>query len=104
MSTRPEKTCLSPIRTTSWSSTISKRIIGVFPTGVIQGPITPRCPTPIRVGSIGFVCRTRPTRPPSKLKGVAEDNSVPFYGNILALQAGNVRHQHARGLVDDASG
>src|SRR6266850_5020116 len=99
MSTRPEKTCLSPIRTTSWSSTISKRIIGVFPDRVIQEAITPRCPTPLGVGSFGFVCRNNPTR--SLLKGVAEDNSVPFYGNVLALQAGKVRHQRTRGLVDD---
>src|SRR5437016_145522 len=102
MSTRPEKTCFSPIRTTSWSSTISKRIIAAFfPDGVIEAPITAWRPAEAGVGNGGFLCRNNPT--PRGSERVSEDNAVPLHGNIFALQAGQLGHELARGFVDDAA-
>src|SRR6185503_132618 len=100
MSTRPEKTCFRPIRTTSWSSTISSRIIVCFPTGLVHEGITALVPFGGIVGEDGFLCRTNPT-PRALLKGVAEDNPVSLHGDVFAGEAGKVGHQVARGLVHD---
>src|SRR5665213_1967438 len=102
MSTRPEKTCLRPIRTISWSSTIRSRIIAFIPTGKEQEPITPRCPTPSGVGKLGLTCRTSPTS--VALERISKDNFVPFHGNVFRLQAGNLGHERPGGLVDDVAG
>src|SRR5258708_5700493 len=100
MSTRPEKTCFRPIRTTSWSSTMSSRIIVRCPTGEVHLGITALVPAGGIVGVDGFLCRNNPT--PDRLKGIAEDNAVSPYGNVLARESGEVRHVVARWLEHDA--
>src|ERR1700682_740689 len=101
MSTRPENTCLRPILTTSWSSTIRRRIMAFFPAGVVQALITARRPGTTGVGNDGFVCRNDPT--PPALERVSEDNPVSLDGDIFPLQPRDLGHQLSRGLVDDAS-
>src|SRR5450432_3421517 len=100
MSTRPEKTCFSPILTTSWSSTISSRIIVRFPAGWVQVLITARCPglgpwsrTDLHVGQILL--------PP--LERVAEDDSIPLHRNVFRLHSGKVRHEFPDRLEDDVA-
>src|SRR6185503_1849426 len=101
MSTRPEKTCLRPIRTTSWSSTISSRIIALVPTVWLEEPITSRPMGRGGVGNLGFACRTNPT--PGELEGVAEDDPVAFDGNVFTLESREIRHQLACRFVDDVA-
>src|SRR6476659_4445170 len=101
MSTRPEKTCFRPIRTTSWSSTISSRIIVCCPTGLVHVGITALVPPAGIVGAGGFLCRTNPTLVP--LKGIFEDNPVPLHGNVFPREAGKVGHQVSGRLVHDAA-
>src|ERR1700756_4412670 len=79
---------------------MSKRIIALFP-GLTEEPITAWRPSPGGVGRGGFRCRTDPT--PGVLEGVAEDNAVPFHGNVFRAQPRNVRHELARGLVHEVT-
>src|SRR5258706_2578357 len=103
MSTRPEKTCFSPIRTTSWSSTIRRRIIVLLSAGVFHPPITAWQAGRGPVGKNGFVCRTVPTLC-DLLEGVPQDNLVPLHGDVFPLEPGEIRHELPRGLVDDVAG
>src|SRR5260221_12532570 len=99
MSTRPEKTCFSPIRSTSWSSTINSRIIVCWPAGLVM-VITSRRPRRGIVGNNGFECRINPTL--SGSERVAQNETVLFHGNIFPLQSRQLGHEFTRRLVHDA--
>src|SRR6266550_3798539 len=102
MSTRPEKTCFSPIRTTSWSSTIRRRIIVLLSAGDIHPRITACLPGRGTVGKDGFVCRNIPTLCDLS-EGVAQDNLVPLHGNVLSLQPRDLGHVLSRRLEDEVA-
>src|SRR5687768_1761575 len=103
MSTRPENTCFSPIRTTSWSSTISSRIMlcesQVFVAMSKWSHYTRRFWTGASVTSDLLVGRFLQN---SILKGVLEGNAILPDGNVFALQPRQLGHERAGRLVDDA--
>src|SRR5258706_368154 len=103
MSTRPEETCFSLIRTTSWALSIRRRIIVLLSAGVFHPPITAWQAGRGPVGKNGFACRTGPTLC-DLLEGVTQDNLVPLHGDVFPLEPGQIRHELPRGLVDDVAG